>query len=272
MVEVIATVPQAARWAALSPGDGGAANGRARRPAWNPVYQALVGDGPGAAALSTPVPSASAQPSSAELDLIRRHLASPALLVAAVTAAEHTHRVRFGLDPQGASTERSDDATGSRWGEAPLHAVPQQILELLEESGLDLRRPGVGGHAQGGALRLSEEQARAAQAALARGESAEAAFAQVPDLDAALLDALTATGPRLSLSLTLHDGAASGSPVNWSRLWVQGRRGLYRLDGQAGPALTVRPVAGSDVLDTLLPILEQGVRFSAACSEPGGAR
>ncbi|ATG55407.1 hypothetical protein CFK41_11985 [Brachybacterium ginsengisoli] len=271
MVEVIATVPQAARWA-LSPGDGGAAGGRARRTAWNPVYRVLVGDGPDEAALSSR--ARSAQPSPAELDLLRRHLASPALLVAAVTAAEHTHRVRFGLDPAGASTERSDDTSESRWGEVPLHAVPQQILDLLEESGPDLRRPGVEGHARGGALRLSEELARVAQAALAGGPSIEAAFTQIPDMDEALRDAVTTTGPRLSLSLTLHDrgGVAAESPVTWSRLWVQGQRGLYRLDSRSGSVLTVRPVASSDVLDTLLPILEQGVRFSAACSEAGGAR
>src|SRR5699024_3804633 len=80
-----------------------------------------------------------------------------------------------------------------------------------------------------------------------------------------LREGLPATGPRLSLSLTLHVARrrVTEPPVSWSRLWVTGRRGMYRMDRPSTPALEVRPVGGGDVLGTLLPILEQGLRFAA---------
>ena len=96
----------------------------------------------------------------------------------------------------------------------------------------------------------------------------------VPALDHSLRDALTATGPRLSLSLTLHDplGRVTEQPVTWSRLWVTGSKGLYRLDQPTSPALAIHPVEGGDVLGTLLPILEQGLHFATACATSGSAR
>ena len=61
-------------------------------------------------------------------------------------------------------------------------------------------------------------------------------------------------------------------PVTWSRLWVTGEKGLYRLDQPLNPSLAVHPVGGGDVLGSLLPLLEQAVRFAGACAAAGDAR
>lgn len=260
MTEVFATVEQAAQWA----GRGAGSSAR-----WNPVYRALV-DAAG------PPPPRSPEVEGAEpagTDLVLRQLTAPALLVVAVTEGERTRRLRIGLDPAGATVERADDDHPSRWTELGVQEVPATISSLLEESGIDLA-PARLEVETGGALRLTAAQNRVALAALADGRPAEEAFASIPDLDDSLRDALTATGPRLSLALTLHDpqGRATQEPVSWSRLWVTGRRSMYRLDRPASASLEVHPVGGGDVLGTLLPILEQGLRFAAACAPAGGAR
>lgn len=261
MTEVSATVEQAAQWVSddsVPPAD------------WNPIYRALVDDA-GPAAGRT---HGAGDTGAAELALVRRQLTTPALLVVAVTVGGRTHRLRIGLDPAAATIERGDGEQASRWTEIDVQEVPATIATLLEDSGIDLAPARLDIQRSGDALRLTPEQNRIARAALIRGLPAEAAFASVPELDDSLRDALTATGPRLTLALTLHDprGRVTEQPVTWSRLWATGSRGLYRLDPPTGPVLEVHPVGGGDVLGTLLPILEQGLRFSAACTVSGGAR
>lgn len=285
MTEVIASVKHAAQW--VSP--------ESRPPAeWNPVYRALVDE-------TGPVPAGAPDAAGldeAGVDLVLRQLTAPALLVVAVTDGdatdsevtdsevsdsevtdgERTRRLRIGLDPAGATVERAEGDRPSRWTEIDVQEVPATITALLEDAGVDLAPPQLTVQRSEDALRLTPEQNRLAHAALARGLPAEEAFASVPDLDDSLRDALTATGPRLSLALTLHDphGQVTQEPVTWSRLWARGSRGLYRLDQPTTPALEVHPVLGGDVLGTLLPVLEQGLRFAAACTvsdgAPGGAR
>ncbi|AXK44543.1 hypothetical protein [Brachybacterium saurashtrense] len=260
MAEVIATVQRAAQWVGDGPG--------ATAP-WNPVYRALVDDAGAPPPRSPAVESTGADGA----DLVRRQLTAPALLVVAVTAGERTRRLRIGLDPAGATVERAEDDDASRWTELEVAEVPTTVADLLEESGIDLA-PARLEIADDDALRLTPEQTRLAQAALADGVPAEEALATLPGLDPALQDALTAAGPRLSLSLSLHDPdrQVAEAPVSWSRLWVTGRSGMYRMDAPGSEPLTVRPVGGGDVLGTLLPILEQGLRFAAETSTPGGAR
>ncbi|ATG52608.1 hypothetical protein CFK38_14540 [Brachybacterium vulturis] len=260
MTELIATVEHAARWLDRAP---------ASAPRWNPVYRALIGEsGPA----TTSVPEA-ADLDETEVELVLRQLTSPALLVVAVTDGERTRRLRIALDPVGATVERADGDQPSHWTEIEVQEVPATIAALLEDTGIDLAPARL--HLARGedALRLTPEQHRIAHAALTRGLPAEEAFASVPDLDASLRDALTATGPRLSLALTLHDPQRRvlEEPLTWTRLWVRGHRGLYRLDQPATPALEVHPVSDGDVLGSLLPILEHGLRFAAACASSGGA-
>lgn len=261
MTEVIATVEHAAQWVRRGPGS------TAR---WNPVYRALV-DGAGPPPPRSPEVEGTG---AAGADLVLRQLTSPALLIVAVTEGERTRRLRIGLDPAGATLERADDDHPSRWTELAAAEVPAAVSSLLEESGIDLAPARLEVASGEDALRLSPEQNRLAYAALADGVPAGEAFADLPDLDDSLRDALTATGPRLSLSLTLHDPRrrVTEQPVSWSRLWVTGRRGMYRMDRPATAALEVRAVGGGDVLGTLLPILEQGLRFAAECTVAGGAQ
>lgn len=271
MTEVIATVEDAAQWA-----------GRRSAPGteWNPVYRALL-DGSETAGTETAPSAGTAAPDAdgpapddTGLELLLSQLTAPALLVVAVSDGARTRRLRIGLHPAAATFERSDGGRSSRWSRIDVRDVPGEIAALLEENGigsgparLDVRR-------SDDALRLSPEQSRIAYRALRSGMGPEEAFASVPDLDESLRDALTATGPRLSLALTLHDprGRATQEPVTWSRLWARGRRGLYRVDQPAGPGLAVHPVGRGDVLGSLLPVLEQGLRFAAACAAEGDVR
>lgn len=268
MTQVIATVEQAARWAGRRAGTDAQ---------WNPVYQALL-DGaapvPPEAPDGPPSDPPSDPPDEASTDLVLRQLTAPALLVVAVTVGERTRRLRLGLDPTGATVERADGDRPSRWTQSAVPEVPSVVTDFLEDAGVDLDPPRLDIRRRADALRLTPEQMLLARAALERGAPAEAAFTDLPGLESSLRDALTASGPRLSLALTLHDprGAVTEQPVNWSRLWVTGSDGLYRLDQPAGPALEVHPVDGGDVLGTLLPILEQGVRFTAACAAAGEGR
>jgi len=264
MAQVIATVEQAARWVQQTP-DAGAE--------WNPVYRALL-EAPAPVPTEGPGGTSGAAPDAASIGLVLRQLTAPALLVVAVTVGARTRRLRLGLDPTGATIERADGDQPSQWTESAVADVPAVITGFLEDAGVDLDPPRLDIRRRAEARRLTPEQTRLARAALERGVPAEDAFTSLPGLDAALRDALTAAGPRLSLALTLHDprGTVTEQPVNWSRLWVTGADGLYRMDQPSGPALEVHPVDGGDVLGTLLPILEQGVRFAAACAASGGAR
>lgn len=263
MTEVIATVQRAAQSAGR-----GADPGRE----WNPVYRVLAeessrshdtGTSAGAVGLEGP-----------GLDLVARHLRSAALLVIAVTDGERTRSLRIGLAPSTATLERADGEGPSHWCEVDVQQVPAAVTSLLEDSGIALSPAQLSIEHQRDALRLSPAQSRLAHAALLHGAPAEEVFASIPDLDEALRDALTATGPRVSLALTLHDPhrQVAEEPITWSRLWVRGRHGLYRLDQPASPALEVHPVADGDVLGSVLPVLEQGIRFAAASAASGGAR
>lgn len=256
MSRVTATVEQVSRWVRRE---------AAPEASWNPVYRALAG---GSAV------RAAAAPDHASLDLVRRQLTAPALLVVAVTSAGRTRRLRIGPAPTTATVERSDDDQPSHWSESSVDDVPVMVTGLLEESQVELAPAQLSIAGDTDALRLTPAQGRTAYAALLRGLPAEEALAAIPDLDDSVRDALTATGPRISLSLTLHDphGRVTERPVTWSRLWVTGRRGLYRLDQPAGPALAASPVGGGDVLGTLFPVVEQGRRFATACASAGGVR
>lgn len=259
MAELIATVAQASTWLARS---------AAPPRDWSPVYRALI---PEASVPSPPVPTGDAT------ELIHHQFTARALLVVAVTSGDRTRRVRIALDRAQATVESSDGDGPSRWSRAAIRELPGLIGDLLPGDGADHppARLTVDRAAEG--LRLTPEHDAAARAALGRGASPEEAFAAVPDLDERLLDALTAPGPRISVSLTLHDPAreVAEKPVAFSRLWVTGRRGLYRADspgalGASGGA--VRAVSPGDVLGTVLPLLEQGLRFTTACTTQGGAR
>ncbi|MGO1284371.1 MAG: hypothetical protein ACTHWF_13660 [Brachybacterium sp.] len=256
MTRVIATVEQAAQWVRRQ---------KVPEASWNPVYRALAGDA---------APSAPDFPDAASLDLVRRQLTAPALLVVAVEDGQQTRRLRIGLDPAAVPVEQADAAQSSQWSEITVQEVPGRIIRLLAEAEVELAPAQLSIERSTDALRLTPAQSRTACAALTRGLPPQEVFAAIPDLDDALRDALTATAQRISLSLTLHDPSrrAIERPVTWSRLWVTGRNGLYRLDQPTNPSLAVHPVGGGDVLGTLLPILEQGLRFAGACAPSGGVR
>lgn len=254
MTTLSADLDQVARWAVRAP----------MPPSeWNPVYRALLGD----AADPDPAPSsapAADPPSAAELDMLLRQLTAPALLVLAVTTAESTERLRIALAPEGATVETSRGQEPSRWDECALSTVPRRLTDLLAGTGLGSAPAALGTDREIPPLRLSPDQQRAAQERLLAGVPAAEALAGLPDLDPRLRDALTAEELRVSVSLTLHDprGRATERPVTWSRLWVRGDRGLYRTDGVAAGPPEVRPVGDGDVLGTLLPLLEEGLRFA----------
>lgn len=239
---------------------------------WNPVYRALAKD-------TLTEEHAEALPSAEELELLARQLCAPSLMVLAVTEGASTSRLRIALSPEEATLEHSTGEGPSSWWSAAPSEVPTAVLALLEGTGAEVS-PRLAVAAEDAGLCLSVEQLETVRAELTAGSSPAAAFAAVPGLDPRLRDALTATGPRLSLSLTLHDPTPGtdrepGSrqePVNWSRLWVRGQLGLYRTDQRSAPMPTVHPVPDGDVLGTVLPILEEGMRFAAAQGTSGGAR
>ena len=276
MSPVRATLDQAARWAAASPTTEGD---------WNPVYRALCEEpmppphgapdhdspDPDAPDPNAPDPNA---PDPESLELVIRQLTAPALLVVAVSDSGGTRRLRIAVDPGDATVEISDGDAASRWTHVPLREVPALIAALLEESGLAPApaRMSIERGSQG--LRLTPQQNRIARAALDRGLTPAQAYAAVPDLDQRLRDALAATGPRIALSLTLHDptGMVTERPVTWSRLWVSGEHGLYRLDAPSTPGGAIHAVNDGDVLGTVMPVLDEGLRFTAARSAAGEQR
>src|SRR5699024_5046527 len=84
-----------------------------------------------------------------------------------------------GLDPTGATLERSDDDHPSRWTELAVAEVPAAVSALLEDSGIDLAPARLEITGDEHALRLTPKQNRLAQAALAEGVPAEEAFRSV---------------------------------------------------------------------------------------------
>lgn len=255
MADLTASVEQAAAWAV---------RGSTPSQDWNPVYRALS-SGSFAAPLNAPAAGA--------VELVSRQFGARALLVVAVTRAGATRRMRIGLDPAGATVESGAGDAPSQWSPMPTARVPAAITELLEVSGADAApaRASVVREAEG--LRLTPAQNEQARAALVRGASPQEAYAAVPDLDERLRDALTARGPRISVSLTLHDpsGAVTERPVSFSRLWVTGRRGRYRTDSPGSGGGAIHAVEAGDVLGTVLPLVEEGLRFAAACAAGSGA-
>lgn len=266
MSPVRATLEQAVRWVAKSPtavGD------------WNPVYRALLEE-PMPPPDDVPDPDAPDRDSPApeSLELVQRQLTAPALLVVAVSDGESTRRLRIAVGPGTTTVESSEGDAASEWTEAPLREVPALIAGVLDESGLDPAPARMSIERESEGLRLTPEQNDIARAALSRGLSAAAAYAAVPDLDERLRDALTAAGLRIATSLTLHDptGVVTEKPVTWSRLWVKGEHGLYRLDAPTTSGGAIHAVGDGDVLGTVIPVLEEGLRFTAARSAAGEGR
>ena len=259
MTHVVATVAQAAERVAADAVTAGE---------WNPVYRALdaaTGHGP---------PAGQSPPAGepGDLALLRRQLTAPGLLVVAVASPRGTRRVRIALDPAGPTLEASNGQAPSHWSWTSVPELPAVIGELLGAAGIEPAPAHLTRSSEG--LRLDPRQNRAVLAALAQGAGPEEAYTAAEDLDERLRDALTATGPRLSLSVVLHDptGAITERPVSFSRLWVSGELGMYRMDDPHRDGDAILPVTHGDVLGTALPLLEEGLRFTAACAASGGAR
>lgn len=249
------------------------------RPQWNPLYRALapasLPTAPPPAPAPAPLPRAAqgALEGSTE-ETVQRQFTARALLVVAVTDGGSTWRLRIGLQAEGATWESSCDEEPSLWSSGALREVPGLIADLLSEAGVDPDAPQLSVRRDADGLRLTPDQIEHVRADLAQGDSPAGAFATAPDLDERLLDALTASGPRIAVSLTLFDpsGKLLERSENWSRMWVRGTCGLYRMDASEALFGVVHPVDDGDIPGTLLPILEEGVRFVAACSATGSAR
>ncbi|UVY83539.1 hypothetical protein NLU66_15160 [Brachybacterium sp. NBEC-018] len=239
----------------------------------HPVYRALL-DRRGDPAPASPSPGTAPTGASAgagspgELALITAQLTARALLVLAVTDHEGTRRLRVALAPQRITLETSHGAGPALLEQAALEVLPERITALLTRAGIapSVPRQEVGREEE--ALRLTDEQVASARESLARGVAPEVAFGSLDDLPVPLRDALTARGPRLAASLTLHDPRhrALAGPVSWSRLWVRGEHGLYRTDASDAPLGPVLPVGDGDVAGSLLAVIEEGVRFAAAAT------
>ena len=256
MTQVVATVGQAADRVIADAGSAGR---------WNPVYRALDAT-PGQGPPPTGEPG--------DLPLLRRQLTAPALMVVAVASSRGTRRVRIALDPAGPTLEISVDQGPSHWSWTSIEGIPAVIGELLGAAGIEPAAAHPALSRDVADLRLGPQQNRTVRAALAQGAAPEEAYAVAEGLDERLRDALTAAGPRLSLCVVLHDPtlAIAERPASFSRLWVTGELGLYRMDAPRREGGAVHPVGHGDVLGTALPLLEEGLRFTAACAASGGAR
>ncbi|MCW1804929.1 hypothetical protein [Brachybacterium squillarum] len=241
----------------------------------HPVYRALLdrrGEHAPASPDTAPAGATAGPGSPEELALITAQLTARALFVLAVTDREGTHRMRVALAPQRITLELSHGAGPALLEQAALEVLPARITALLDRAGIapSVARQEVGREAE--ALRLTDEQVASARESLARGASPEAAFGALEGLPSPLRDALTARGPRIAASLTLHDPRhrALAGPVSWSRLWVRGEHGLYRTDASDAPLGPVLPVGDGDVAGSLLAVIEEGVRFAAAATAAPG--
>lgn len=245
----------------------------------NPVYRSLLQrpseTPPGSStAGSQSVADVGIDLSAAERDLLIRHATSRAVLALAVTTGGSTRRLRLGLGPGPVTVERSEDGSESLWSELDRTALPSLISGFVESTGPFGAAPRLTVARECDGLRLTPVQVEQARAVLEDGTGALDAFAQLDGLDARLRDALLATGDRAALSLTLHDPFArvAEQPVSWSRLWVVGERGMYRMDSPAIGGGNVHPVEPGDLLGSALPIIEEGLRFTAECAAAGGRR
>ncbi|GAA1484432.1 hypothetical protein [Brachybacterium fresconis] len=231
---------------------------------WNPVYRALV-----PAPERAPARRGQEDPTSAEI--LRRHFTSPALLVVATTEGASTRRLRIGLHPDAATLEASRGRSPSTWASVSRDRIPALVEELLAPVGLG-GAPHLGVRRESAGLRLTPGQIEQVRHELSRGTAAPEAFSGADGIDEHLLDALTADGARAAVSLTLHDPSgrhlqAPETSESWSRLWVRGERSLYRMDDSQAALGPVHLVADGDVLGTVLPVLQEGLRFAAACSD-----
>lgn len=232
----------------------------------NPIYRALLRSGDEHRGRTSP--------SGSEAELLAAHVTSGAVLVAALTRGDETRRLRLGLGPRRVTVERSHGEREPVWSATETSQVPGLLGELLEGTGPLAAAPRltVGRESEG--MWLTPAQAERARTRITDGVPAAETFSHMDDVDPRLRDALTADGDRVALSFTLDAPSrqAAESPLTWSRMWVVGDLGIYRMGAPAAGGAAVHPVADGDVLGTALPIVEQGVRFAAARQAEAGAR
>lgn len=254
--------------------------------------------------------------------LVLRHATTPALLTLAVDEGAGPRTLRVGLHPDGATVEAADPQ-GTDPGAQAMDADAQVIHADAQATDADARATDAEAQASGTpstsaitevhladlparladalpagplsapplltqesaarSMRLAPEQARAIIDAIREGRSPAEAARELEGIEPALLTALTAAGPRVSLSLTLHPDARGDAarpdgvprsdrpredapPVTFARVWTQHGDALLRSDASGAPPGSILEVAPGDVLGTLLPLLDQGVRFSAGDS------
>ena len=283
----------------------------------HPVYRVLAedsaaagdaADAGGRAGDGAPGPGLDADLDHDAALLVLRHATTPALLTLAVDEGAGPRTLRVGLHPDGATVEAADpqgtdpgaqatdadaratDAEAQASGtpstsaitEVHLADLPARLADALPAGPLSAP-PLLTQESAARSMRLAPEQARAIIDAIREGRSPAEAARELEGIEPALLTALTAAGPRVSLSLTLHPDARGDAarpdgvprsdrpredapPVTFARVWTQHGDALLRTDASGAPPGSIQEVAPGDVLGTLLPLLEQGVRFSAGDS------
>lgn len=248
----------------------------------NPIYRALAGSVPaGESGTGRDTPP---EPDSDETALLVRHVTAPAMMVLAVESDGLARRARVGIHADGATVEQTDGAAdadpgASRWTSVPMTDLPGLFASLLPEGSPLAEPPRLTVESPSTVLRLERTHLDQLRDLLMAGEDAESAFAKLDGLDPRLRDALTAHGDRASLSLTLHAPGRERleQPVSIARLWNCGRLGMYRTDAPDQPVLEVVPVEAGDVLGTVIPLLEQAIRFASGLpptpgdEDPAGA-
>ncbi|WP_347041150.1 hypothetical protein [Brachybacterium nesterenkovii] len=276
----------------------------------HPVYRVLAedsaaagdaADAGGRAGDAAPGPGLDADLDHDAAPLVLRHATTPALLTLAVDEGAGPRTLRVGLHPDGATVEAADsqgtdpgaqatDAEAQASGtpstsaitEVHLADLPARLADALPAGPLSAP-PLLTQESAARSMRLAPEQARAIIDAIREGRSPAEAARELEGIEPALLSALTAAGPRVSLSLTLHPDARGDAarpdgvprsdrpredapPVTFARVWTQHGDALLRTDASGAPPGSIQEVAPGDVLGTLLPLLEQGVRFSTGDS------
>lgn len=254
--------------------------------ALNPVYRALAADEvTGEGSGGTAGAGAGSALVGSELDLVVRHVTAPAILVLAVESDGSARRVRVGIRADGATVEgtegSAEDSPGtSYWSQIALADVPRLLAEQLPSGSPLGAPPQLTVQGTGAVLRLEPTHVQQLRELLVAGVDAETAFSRIEGLDPRLRDALTARGDRASLSLTLHspDRARLERPVGIARLWACGQLGIYRTDAPEKAQIEVVPVGPGDVLGTVVPLLDQAIRFASGLppipgdEDPAGAR
>lgn len=238
--------------------------------ALNPIYRALLTGA--ASGMRTEVVDSAAEGSveGPELDLLVRQMTAPAVMVLAVEAGGLAHRVRVGIHADGATVEHSEESSGSepgtsRWSECALEELPRLFADALPAGSPLGAPPRLTVQNRPDTLRLDAAQLTRLRELLVAGVDAETAFSRLDGVDPRLQDALSARGDRASLSLTLHspDPARLAQPVSIARLWNCGQLGIYRTDSPDHPQIEVVAVEPGDVLGTVIPLLEESIRFAS---------